>query len=185
MASASCESASVHWHSVALRFAAAYNVFWGIVAILFPAAMFELLGIEMLPRYAEFLQCIGILVGTCGVGFWCASRDPDRHWPIVLVGLLSKIFGPIGLLPVITFGDFPWLTGLAIVTNNLIWGISFASILLHARSAYLSSKTVEQADYSMLNQRHKSRRRACSHVEVTVRASRETMTLSNNFTAQK
>ena len=37
-----------------------------------------------------------MIVGVYGIGYAIASTDPLRHWPIVLVNSLGKIFGPIG-----------------------------------------------------------------------------------------
>ena len=42
-------------------------------------------------------QGMGMVIGVYGIGYWIASYDPIRHWPIVLVGLLGKLFGLIGL----------------------------------------------------------------------------------------
>ena len=56
---------------------------------------FRAVGIEP-PNYPELWQCIGMIVGVYGIGYLAASTDPVRHWPIVLVGFLGKIFGPIG-----------------------------------------------------------------------------------------
>jgi hypothetical protein len=61
-----------------------------------------------------------------------AALDPVRHWPIVLVGLLGKIFGPIGFVGAAMKGEFPWIAGLTIITNDLIWWLPFAAILWHA-----------------------------------------------------
>jgi small multidrug resistance pump len=47
----------------------------------------------------------------------------------VLVGLLGKIFGPIGFVGAVTSGRFPLAMGWTIVTNDLIWWIPFGLIL--------------------------------------------------------
>ena len=82
-------------------------------------------------------QCLGMVIGVFGIGYLCASRDPVRHWPIVLVGFLGKIFGPVGFLWTASRGEIPWMFGATIPTNDLIWWIPFALIL---RSAWLHSK---------------------------------------------
>jgi hypothetical protein len=70
-----------------------------------------------------------MVIGVYGIGYWCASRDPVRHWPIVFVGLLGKIFGPIGFIWTATRGEIPWAFGVTIPTNDLLWWIPFALIL--------------------------------------------------------
>ncbi len=83
--------------SLCLWLAALYNLVWGTVVILFPLSLFQLLHMP-LPTYPEIWQCVGMIVGVYGIGYAIAALNPDRHWPIVLVGLLGKIFGPIGFL---------------------------------------------------------------------------------------
>lgn len=111
--------------------AAAYNVLWGGFVVLFPAQIFRWLGMEQ-PNYPELWQCVGMVVGVYGVGYGIAAFDPMRHWPIVLVGFLGKLFGPIGLLLAAVQGRLPWCFGLLNVTNDLIWLLPFALILLSA-----------------------------------------------------
>ncbi len=115
-----------------LRLAAVYNILWGGFVVLFPLMIFEKAGLPA-PNYPEIWQCVGMIVGVYGVGYWVASSNPLVHWPIVLVGLLGKICGPIGFLQAAILGRFPWYFGWTIVTNDLIWWVPFALILLHAR----------------------------------------------------
>lgn len=120
---------------LALRAAAMYNLLWGAWAILFPSHFWSLLGMAE-PNYLFLWQCIGMIVGVYGVGYWFAGNDPARHWPIVLVGLLGKIFGPIGFLDAWLIRDaVPARFGLTLITNDLIWWIPFALILVHAYRA--------------------------------------------------
>ena len=80
-----------------------YNLCFGLFAILLPNSMFELIAMEP-PKYPELWQCIGMIVGVYGVGYIIAAFDPARHWPIVLVGFLGKIFGPIGMAVAVVLG---------------------------------------------------------------------------------
>jgi peroxiredoxin len=73
-----------------------------------------------------------MIVGVYGLGYWIAAYDPARHWPIVLVGLLGKVFGPIGFLLALVDQRLPWTFGLVNVTNDLIWWIPFAAALYYA-----------------------------------------------------
>jgi len=119
-----------HW----LLAAAAYNLLWGTAVIAAPGAFFRWSGMD-LPRYPEIWQCVGMIVGVYGVGYAIAAFDPLRHWPIVLVGLLGKILGPIGFVVALTRGVFPPRFALTILTNDLIWWVPFAGILWAAMSA--------------------------------------------------
>ena len=86
-------------------------------------------GAAELPRV---WQCIGMLVGVYGVGYLVAASDPIWHWPIVLVGLLGKVLGPVGFIRAAILGDLPWVMGWTIVFNDLIWWVPFAIILWKA-----------------------------------------------------
>lgn len=111
-----------------LRFAGIYNLLWGAAVILLPYALFDLTGAER-PNYPQIWQCVGMVVGVYGVGYLIAARDPMRHWPIVFIGLLGKILGPIGFIMALAGGAFPLSFGLTIITNDLIWWAPFAMIL--------------------------------------------------------
>ena len=126
----------MHWMSWVLRAAAVYNVVFGTLVVLFPLAFFRIAGLAE-PNYPEIWQCVGMIVGVYGVGYWIAATDPMRHWPIVLVGFLGKVLGPIGFLQAAAAGRFPWVFGWINVTNDLIWWIPFAIILLRARRAHV------------------------------------------------
>jgi hypothetical protein len=127
------------WHTRLLKAAAIYNLVWGAIAIVFPMLLFRLVGMDPLPNYPELWQCIGMIVGVYGIGYWIAAGDPVRHWPIVLVGLLGKIFGPIGFLQAVLNDRFPVAMGFTILTNDLIWWVPFTLILLNARRQELGS----------------------------------------------
>ena len=111
-----------------LRAAAVYNLIWGAYAVLLPSHFFELLQIDP-PRYLEFWQCIGMIVGVYGIGYWLAASDPLTHYPIVLVGFLGKIFGPIGFAQALYLEKLPIEFGYTIITNDLIWWVPFFLIL--------------------------------------------------------
>jgi hypothetical protein len=116
------------WPRFVLRIAAIYNLLWGAWVILFPNHLFDWTGIAR-PNYPGIWQCVGMIVGVYGVGYWFAASDFRRHWPIVLVGFLGKIFGPIGFIQSAITGALPWSWGLTIVTNDLIWWIPFGAML--------------------------------------------------------
>lgn len=119
------------WMKYVLIAAGIYNIVWGAVVVLFPPAIFSWTGMQP-PNYPQIRQCVGMVVGVYGVGYMIAAYDPARHWPIVLVGLLGKIFGPIGFLRSALNGELPWRFGFVNITNDLIWLVPFCLILIHA-----------------------------------------------------
>jgi small multidrug resistance pump len=122
------------WIKPCLQLAGIYNIVWGVWAVLFPNHFFQLAGME-LPNYPMMWQCIGMIVGVYGIGYYLAAYDPYNQWPLILVGFLGKFLGPIGALFSFYTGMLPgaflWLN----LGNDFIWLIPFALILYKARKA--------------------------------------------------
>lgn len=117
--------------SAALWLAAIYNIAWGAWAILWPHAWFDWGGIARL-NHPQIWQCVGMIVAVYGLGYAIAAVDPLRWWPLVLVGLVGKVLGPIGFLGAILDGTFPPAMGWTILTNDLMWWLPFGMILWRA-----------------------------------------------------
>lgn len=140
--SGECTPAVARWETRCLLAAGLYNLAWGLLVILQPHLLFDLAGATRL-NYPEIWQCVGMIVGVYGVGYLIAARDPRRHWPIVLVGLLGKVLGPIGFAVALSKGTLPALFGLTILTNDFIWWIPFSMILLRAANTTPTDPVVE------------------------------------------
>ena len=111
-----------------LKLAAVYNIVWGAWVVLFPNHFFELVGMQPLNQPMVW-QGMGMVIGVYGLGYWWASYDPIHHWPIVAVGFLGKIFGPIGFLFNYIEGNVPFEFFYTLITNDFIWWIPFFAIL--------------------------------------------------------
>ena len=117
------------WMRLVLQAAAVYNIACGLWAIVSPMTLFRWCGFDPLPSYPELWQCLGMVIGVYGVGYAIAASDPYRHWAIVFVGLLGKVFGPVGFLFSALSGRFPWAFGVQLIFNDLIWWAPFSLIL--------------------------------------------------------
>jgi len=120
-----------------MLFAGVYNLAWGAFVVLMPKALFELLNVPeaQWPNDTGFAiwQCLGMVIGVFGIGYLAAATSPLKHWPIVLVGLLGKVFGPIGFVQAALINKtFPIEFGWTIITNDLIWWLPFGFILYAA-----------------------------------------------------
>ncbi len=73
-----------------------------------------------------------MIVGVFGVGYWIAGEDYRRFYPIILVGFLGKLFGPIGILYNMYFHGFPAEFLLISVPNDIIWLVPFGILLTDA-----------------------------------------------------
>jgi hypothetical protein len=118
--------------SIVLWFAAGYNAIWGAWVVLFPNHYFQLVGMVE-PTHPSIWQCVGMIVGVYGLGYAIAATNPLVHWPIVLVGFLGKIFGPLGYIDgAFIRGTLDPAFGWTIPSNDLIWWVPFGLILLAA-----------------------------------------------------
>ena len=119
------------WMKLILKIAAAYNIAWGAWVVLFPDHFFTLVGMEQ-PLHVMIWQGMGMVIGVYGLGYWWARFDPVRHWPIVAVGFLGKIFGPIGFIYNYLLNEVPAAFAYTLITNDFIWWVPFFLILREA-----------------------------------------------------
>jgi len=125
------------WMGLWLKAAGVYNVLWGSFVVFFPFVMFDAFGMDR-PRYPEIWQCVGMIVGVYGLGYWWAAKNPILHWPIVAVGFLGKVFGPIGFIQSQILKTLPLAFGINNIFNDLIWLPSFFLILKAAKEFHQS-----------------------------------------------
>lgn len=111
--------------------AALYNFLWGILNILFPRFFFDLIQVPP-PNYLPLWQVVGMFVLVYALGYYWAARDPVRYRHYILLGLLGKIFGPLGFVWSAASGQLPLAFGLTLLTNDLIWWPAFGLFLRQA-----------------------------------------------------
>ena len=144
MASAS-SFAAPPWMRHVLMAAAVYNLAWGASTIVAPQWYFRWSGMADI-NHAMVWQCVGMIVGVYGVGYAIAATQPYRHWPIVLVGLLGKILGPLGMARQLLAGTVPLKFAAVILTNDLIWWAPFFLILRAAYHAFQQEAGTPEPD---------------------------------------
>ncbi len=144
--SATFHTHSRPWMTSVLRLAGVYNVLWGAAVVLLPTTTLGLLvsDEQITGTAVVFWQCIGMIVGVYGIGYWVAANDPLRHWPIVLVGLLGKLFGPIGFVDAVLIRQvLDPSFGITIIFNDLIWWVPFFLMLLAAHRRHVEARQQE------------------------------------------
>jgi hypothetical protein len=97
--------------------AAGYNALWGTAVVIF--------------AHPVAWKCVGMLVAVYAPGYWLAARRP--HPELVGVGLLGKVFGPIGFAWAAATGRLPLQFGFVILANDLVWWPAFATYLRRYR----------------------------------------------------
>ena len=113
---------------ITFALAGCYNLAFGLWAAVWPLAFFQLFEIPP-PRYPGIWACVGMIVGVYGLLYWCAAWKLEAAWPIIAVGLLGKVLGPIGM--VMSFSDdWPRRLGMLCVYNDLVWWMPFGLFLI-------------------------------------------------------
>ena len=119
-----------------LRLAALYNLLWGAWVIFLPQQSLDIMGYEQATGVTSTIwQGMGMVIGVYGLGYYWASFNPVKHWPIVAVGMLGKIFGPLGFLMNYLQGMVPVEMVYLLIFNDFVWWIPFAIILFKAYKA--------------------------------------------------
>ena len=113
---------------IAFGVAGIYNLAFGLWAAVWPLAFFQLFEIEP-PRYPGIWACVGMVVGVYGLLYLYAAYKLEAAWPIIAVGFLGKVLGPIGM--VTSFSDaWPQRLGMLCIYNDLIWWLPFVLFLI-------------------------------------------------------
>ena len=143
-------SRNSQWMKAILLIAGLYSIFWGASVIIFPNFWFNLANLE-LPRYIQLWQSYGMFAISMGIGYLIASTNPLRHWPIVLVGLIAKVFAPLGFLVNYIQGDLPWIIFQMNITNDLIWCVPFGLILynVYIHEYLLDKEIIEHTEHDI------------------------------------
>lgn len=82
---------------------------------------------------------MGLVIVLFGIGYVIAARDPAQHWVMVLIGLLSKSLGPLGMAWSVYAGSVSRQVLYLIPVNDLVWLVPFGIILLDVYRSSSSS----------------------------------------------
>lgn len=70
-----------------------------------------------------------MLVGTYGLAYAYAAWRPERAAPLIAVGLVGKVLGPIGWAATVCSGEWPIRTFPLVLFNDLAWWLPFSLYL--------------------------------------------------------
>lgn len=126
------ESSTPRWQTITLLLSGIHSALWGCFIILLPGPSAVAWGLADAPQELFLWQGTGLVILLFGVGYLIAATNPLQHWAVVLIGLLGKILGPIGVVTGVIRGDVPvdvlWL----LPVNDVIWWIPMALIVWQA-----------------------------------------------------
>jgi hypothetical protein len=74
-----------------------------------------------------------MVIGLYGLLYAYAAVRLERAFPIILVGLIGKVLGPIGWVLAVKSGEWPGRTFPLVVGNDLVWWVPFALFLVKMR----------------------------------------------------
>ena len=113
-----------------LRISAAHSLGWGAFIVLAPITAASCYGFDRPPAEIFLWRGAGFMIFVLGTGYLIASTDPAQHWLAVLLGLIAKVFGPIGLCGAVYFGEVSWHVLFLLPVNDLLWWYPFGRIVL-------------------------------------------------------
>src|SRR6267143_4488791 len=117
------------YYRLVFTLAALYNLGFGLWAGLSPRSFFELFEMRP-PLYPAVWSCLGMVVGTYGLGYAYAALRLERAAPFIAIGLVGKILGPIGWLATVRSGEWPARTFPLVLFNDVVWWLPFALFLV-------------------------------------------------------
>jgi hypothetical protein len=114
-----------------LRASAYYCVLWGFIITFVPQMVLRAFNVELLFG-VEFWQFFGMVTGVIGIGFFIASSDPGKYWPIVFVGFLGFLMSTFVFAKSLASAHLPFNFALVLLMSSVIWIVPFYYILLAA-----------------------------------------------------
>lgn len=119
----------LRWQRLVLWSAFIHSAAWGIFIIALPAFSAKVYGFSRPPTDVHLWQGTGLFILLLGIGYAIAARDPARHWSVVLIGLLAKTLGSIGMCGAVLQDQVSSRVLWLLPVNDLIWLIPFAFIV--------------------------------------------------------
>ena len=117
------------WLSSSLILSGIHSIAWGCFIVLMPTRAAAAYGLAGPPHDLFLWQGTGLIILLLGTGYLIASSNPLQHWAVVLIGLLAKILGPIGMLVAVMRGEISANVLWLLPMNDLIWWVPFSIVV--------------------------------------------------------
>lgn len=122
------------WMHGVLKFAGGYNIVAGLSMVVFYHEGFKSLGLAK-PEFNLPIQLVGVLVAIFGIGYLMVDRNPAANRNVLLLGLLSKILGPLLALGYIADGTLPMVMLVVLFFADIVYWVPFWIIYRHLKPA--------------------------------------------------
>ena len=120
------------WQRRALLVASLQCLIWGVFILAFPERSSLAYGFDHVPVELFLWQGTGLIIFLFGVGYAIAATNPAQHWAVVLIGLMAKFPGPVGMLWSAVQGQISRQVLYLLPINDLVWWLPFTLILVAA-----------------------------------------------------
>jgi hypothetical protein len=105
-----------------------YHLLFAVASSAWPHFCFDWAGIAR-PNHPVLWRAAGLLSAVFGTGFLIASRDPIRHWPLVLLGFAKATLVIVLLVTSIFAAELPAKALWLVFFDDFIWWFPLAAIL--------------------------------------------------------
>lgn len=133
-----------------LKAAAYYSILWGFIITMIPKVILHVFNVDSL-QVIEFWQFFGVIVGVSGIGYYVASYDSGKHWPIVLVGFLGNLMGTFVFTKALVTGHLPLGFSITLLISTAIWILPFYYILQAAYDEYIMEESPPKQFHDLIN----------------------------------
>lgn len=120
------------WYRLALVVASLQCLFWGVFILALPERSALAYGFGRVPKELFLWQGTGLIIFLFGVGYGIAATNPVQHWAVILIGLMAKSLGPVGMLWSVIQGEVSKNVLFLIPINDVVWWLPFSVMLFAA-----------------------------------------------------
>lgn len=130
------------WTRTVLHWGGVYHVFAAAGVVVMGEWLDSRLGAAgpASPLMLEGWHAVAVWLAVLGLGFLLAARDAYRHWPVVLMGVLSKLASSAWIGWDILQGRTPALMWWWVAVETVAWCIPLLAILQSAYEAGLARR---------------------------------------------
>jgi len=118
------------WPQICLIAAGIFNIVAGLFAMCCPSLLSTTLGLPEVNLI--LLRYIGLVAALFGTAYLVSSTDIIRYWPLIAVGLATKVIAPFGYLIATFSSESTHAMCWAVLLCHVVWILPFSIIVFKA-----------------------------------------------------